>query len=308
MMGSEIATRIAAIWSKALGVSTLEREKRPPPENAVFEGGGGKGLVFPGALEVLELNGIFQKLKRVAGSSAGGIIAVLIAVGYTPKEIIHILKYEIDFKQLMDTRVSFDPTRVFKLMGMKVGLTDIIMLFKHKGVYKGDAFEALAKKIIARKIQEHLHLVAIKYNTTVADILKKYDIENLGEITFSQFENLRKAYPELPFKELYLTGTKLSDGSLKVFSADTDPHMKMVAALRITMSFPLGFEPVLYQGEYYIDGGVADNYPMQIFDQDKFLSHGLNEAKVNPCTIGFLVDTQAEIDARWGVKSKETKK
>lgn len=64
-------------------------------EYLVFQGGGGKGVAYLGALEALEELGILpfnsqnsnSNLKGIAGTSAGAITALLIAMGYTTKEI-----------------------------------------------------------------------------------------------------------------------------------------------------------------------------------------------------------------------------
>ena len=52
---------------------------------AIFEGGGARGLAHVGALRALEEEG--HALVGVAGTSAGAIIAALVAVGYRPDEI-----------------------------------------------------------------------------------------------------------------------------------------------------------------------------------------------------------------------------
>ena len=54
-----------------------------PFRNLVFEGGGVKGLAYVGAMEVLESEGIGEKVRRVGGTSAGSINAVLFAAGYS---------------------------------------------------------------------------------------------------------------------------------------------------------------------------------------------------------------------------------
>jgi len=65
--------------------------------DAVFEGGGIKGLAFLGAVEVLEDAG--YKWERLAGTSAGSIIATLLATGMTAREInAALLKFP--FEQL----------------------------------------------------------------------------------------------------------------------------------------------------------------------------------------------------------------
>ncbi|XP_046356249.2 uncharacterized protein LOC124135092 [Haliotis rufescens] len=52
-----------------------------PFENLAFEGGGVKGLAHCGAVKYLEEIGAMSDIKRVSGSSAGAIMAVLVAIG-----------------------------------------------------------------------------------------------------------------------------------------------------------------------------------------------------------------------------------
>ncbi|KAK2564725.1 Uncharacterized protein P5673_011405 [Acropora cervicornis] len=66
-----------------------------PFENLVFEGGGNKGMAYVGALQVLESAGIMKNIKRVAGASAGAIIATLIALGYDSKDLQEFLEQDL---------------------------------------------------------------------------------------------------------------------------------------------------------------------------------------------------------------------
>ncbi|XP_078376863.1 uncharacterized protein LOC144660159 [Oculina patagonica] len=66
-----------------------------PFENLVFEGGGNKGMAYVGALQVLENAGIMKNIKRVAGASAGAIIATLIALGYDSRELREFLEQDL---------------------------------------------------------------------------------------------------------------------------------------------------------------------------------------------------------------------
>lgn len=66
-----------------------------PFENLVFEGGGNKGMAYVGALQVLENAGIMKNVKRVAGASAGAIIATLIALGYDSSELREFLEQDL---------------------------------------------------------------------------------------------------------------------------------------------------------------------------------------------------------------------
>lgn len=53
--------------------------------DGVFSGGGIKGFALIGAYQAIEERGL--KFKRVAGTSAGSIVAALIAANYTSKEV-----------------------------------------------------------------------------------------------------------------------------------------------------------------------------------------------------------------------------
>ncbi|XP_069111424.1 uncharacterized protein [Argopecten irradians] len=71
------------------------RDHEYPFENLVFEGGGNKGLAYCGAVRVLEEIGVFPKIKRLAGASAGAMTAALLAVGYNSYEIEEFLSQDL---------------------------------------------------------------------------------------------------------------------------------------------------------------------------------------------------------------------
>jgi predicted acylesterase/phospholipase RssA len=52
----------------------------------VFEGGGAKGLAFVGALASFEKRG--HTVRRVIGTSAGSILAVMVAAGYNSADLL----------------------------------------------------------------------------------------------------------------------------------------------------------------------------------------------------------------------------
>ena len=69
-------------------------------EYLVFSGGGIKGISYCGALDILEQQGILSNIKGYAGTSAGSIVASLLAIGYTSAEIKELLN-EIDFNKMV---------------------------------------------------------------------------------------------------------------------------------------------------------------------------------------------------------------
>ncbi|EDO48969.1 predicted protein, partial [Nematostella vectensis] len=66
-----------------------------PFENLVFEGGGNKGMAYVGVLQILENAGIMKNIKRVAGASAGAIIATLIALDFDSQDLKEFLEQDL---------------------------------------------------------------------------------------------------------------------------------------------------------------------------------------------------------------------
>lgn len=55
---------------------------------------------------------------------------------------------------------------------------------------------------------------------------------------------------------------KMSSFSLIELSHDSNPDLRLVDAITMTCGMPVIFRPVLYNGEYYLDGGIIANYPL----------------------------------------------
>ncbi len=104
--------------------------------NLVFEGGGVKGIAYVGALEVLEREGILQDIKRVAGTSAGAMMAVMVGLRYTADEVKEKL-WKLNFMNFMDNSFGI--------------LRDSKRLIDEYGWYKGDYFRNLMADLIKEK-------------------------------------------------------------------------------------------------------------------------------------------------------------
>lgn len=204
--------------------------------DAVFEGGGVKGTALVGAIAVTEKLG--YEFVNLAGTSAGAIIAALLAAGYTADQL----------KQIMD---DLDYTR-FK----DEGLLDKVPLFGHllslgfeKGIYEGAYFEQWLR-----------------------DLLKAQGVQTFGDLVM---ENT-KDDPKYRYK-VQVIATDISRGKMVVLPRDItdyglDPERLDVArAVRMSMSIPFFFEPVVLHDvngaiSYIVDGGVLSNYPVWLFD------------------------------------------
>ena len=56
----------------------------------VIGGGGIKGCVITGALEVMDTFFNINRIKYIIGSSAGGVIGLLLSLNFTPQEMSNI--------------------------------------------------------------------------------------------------------------------------------------------------------------------------------------------------------------------------
>ncbi len=134
--------------------------------------------------------------------------------------------------------------------------------------------------------------------------------------TESTFNDVLSMKDRMKFLDLYFIGTNLSTGFSEVFSAEHTPRMCIADAVRISMSIPLFFAAKRsVRGDVYVDGGVLDNYPVKLFDRQKYIdsfshvpdyykSHNeelIREGKSNDPyvyneeTLGFRLDSAAEI-------------
>ena len=47
------------------------------------------------------------------------------------------------------------------------------------------------------------------------------------------------------------------------------PDCKIIDALIMSISIPLLFNPIKYNNQYYVDGGLIDNYPITYFENER---------------------------------------
>ena len=76
---------------------------------------------------------------------------------------------------------------------------------------------------------------------------------DVGTISLGEF----KEYSNI---DLYFYAIKLSTFEVCELS---DPDLLLIDAITMTCCMPIVFRPVMYKGEYYIDGGIAANYPLR---------------------------------------------
>ena len=196
--------------------------------DAVFEGGGMRGIGIVGAINYMESAG--YEFARVAGSSAGAVIAALIAAGYNSRQIRKML-VEINFLKFMDK----DKIQRLPVLGKPLGI------IKEKGLYSGDYLENFMDNLLQHK-----------------GVSKFKDLYDNGEyklkIMASDITNK---------KSLVIPDDLLSYGIDPM-------EFSIAKAVRMSSSIPFYFKPVQLHTPvgtaYIVDGGVTRNFPLTIFD------------------------------------------
>ncbi|WP_059104061.1 patatin-like phospholipase family protein [Shouchella shacheensis] len=196
--------------------------------DAVFEGGGVRGIAFAGAIQAMEEAGV--EWQRLAGTSAGAVIAALLAGGYNSHEVRDLLR-ELDFSKL----------RGRTLLHRIPVVGSVVELFIHLGFYKNDYLAEWIDGVLAEKgIQTFADLPEGKLKIIASDISN-------GQLLV------------LP-DDLDRYGMTPRD--VKISTA-----VKMSTAMPFFFR-PVIWKADDGSKSYILDGGLLSNFPIWIYDTD----------------------------------------
>jgi NTE family protein len=207
----------------------------------VLEGGGVKGLGLVGA--VLRLMGEGYVFPRVAGTSAGAIVAAFLAAGATRDDLADAMG-RLEYPRVPDRAPPNIP-----------GVSEGISLFRRSGAYEGDYIHDF--------VATELDCLGV---TTFGDLRRTDQGDDKNQKPFQRYK-------------LVVMATDVTKGRLLRFPWDypllnLDPDKQSVAeAVRASISIPLFFEPVtIRDGDTdapttLVDGGILSNFPIEIFDR-----------------------------------------
>jgi NTE family protein len=202
--------------------------------DGVFSGGGIKGLAFAGGLQAAAEAG-YDEWVRLAGTSAGAITAMALAVGYSAQGLREQLD-GFDFNEIAD----YGP----------LGKAEIpINLLYDKGVTKGKALHSWIEKLLAEA-----PVKATKFGDLEAGKLQVVGVD----LAHSRMV----VFPE--DVALYV------DDDGKPLVPDEFP---IADAVRISAGFPYFFPPMSLRDAQtkkdgvLVDGGVASTFPIFLFDK-----------------------------------------
>lgn len=232
----------------------------------VFEGGGAKGIAHIGALKALE-EYPHIKVDRVAGSSAGAIMAALISCGYKADDLLKIkdgkcygiFSYPVDEMLEIEDISKLDRiSRLFKWN--KVGLA-LALAYGYASLHKRHGILRSGK---------------------LADWLDKMLSQRFGKESGNlTFEDMEERAP-------VIVASNVSGQTISVFQWRKQPanhsetevnKMRIADAVTASAAIPVAFEHGLAVGNdpdtenAVVDGGLLSNFPAWAFDEGRDLPH-----------------------------------
>jgi NTE family protein len=259
--------------------------------NLIFEGGGVKGIAYVGAMQILNQRGILKNIRRVGGTSAGAINALLFALGFDIPSQRTILE-DTDFKEFMDDSFGI--------------IKDIRRLAKLFGYYKGDFFTGWIADLIEEKLGDK--------KATFKDLrtAKNPDLYMLGTNLSTGYSEVFSAErnPDMPLAE----AVRISMSIPLFFAAKRyGPRDDVYVDGGVMLNYPVK----LFDREHYIDlkkeSAAARSTDYYNKENARFLleNPGRSRYVYNCQTLGMRLDTSEEIALfRYNepVKGKEIKK
>jgi len=216
----------------------------------VLEGGGVKGAGLAGAITALAAAADPYAFHRVAGTSAGAIVASMLAAGYDAAEMKTILT-DLDFSQFEDADGILG--RHFEKLG------EILGLLLHEGMFRGEFLHSWIEQVLAKK-----------------NVYTWADLKD---------DDPGSSLPPAQQYKLVVIVSDVSRGRMLRLPWDygsalgVDPDTQPVAdAVRASAGIPFFFRPFrmranpdVTQGHGEIlgtDGGMLSNFPVAIFDRN----------------------------------------
>jgi len=195
--------------------------------DGVFSGGGIKAFAYIGALQSIHDHNLI--FKRVAGTSAGAIIAAFLAAGYTSDEIEELTE-ELNLKTFLDS----------PMLTKYIPGTRWILFYFQMGLYQGKKFENwLQKKLALKNIFTFGDLPNDALKVIISDL-------SLGKLIVLP-DDLERVYGIQPRYFPVAKAVRMSAGFPYFFMPKKMPGKTK-------------------QKSIIVDGGLLSNFPMWIFE------------------------------------------
>ncbi len=232
MVFAQSGTDSLAIARTKAKMDSIRRHR--PTVALVLAGGGARGAVHSATIRHMEELGI--PIDIMLGTSIGGLVGGMYAVGYTTDDIDSVFKY-MDWDWVMHDKID----RSY-LTFQHAEYRDRYLLsipFYEESNNPEDSFK---KRLL---------------NSLPAGYIYGQNVNNLiSTITVGYQDDM--LFSDLPIPFFCVAADVVSGYTKNWYSG------KIFDAMRSTMSIPAVFAPVRVDGMVLVDGGVRDNYPTNL--------------------------------------------
>ncbi|MCD5992367.1 patatin-like phospholipase family protein [Pseudomonas sp. CDFA 602] len=276
----QVGQRRLSLVEHENGVTELQLAPAPIAK-LILSGGGAKGVAYSGAITALQRQGALEGIDALYGSSAGAIMAALIASGMDADQfdalsdnthLLSLLDSPDENTGWIQKAFSSAGTLADKALPGTVGnVTRLLLSVLPRVQSNAQPLQTLIRDtaraaLLGRIRDEHPAEVLVVRERLLAD----------GAVIFADLALLGRYIPQI--KSLNITGTVMFGGQpqLVVFSAALTPDMDIALAAHISAALPVVFKRPAGQGlafqeldelTFFQDGGVLLNTPVpQLMD------------------------------------------
>jgi len=267
-----------------------------PTVALVLSGGGAKGVAHVSVIKYLEEQGI--PVDMVLGTSMGGLIGGLYALGYTADELDELVR-GMDWNKALSDRVSQDFVSYNNKMRQQRYLISLPFHYS-----KEDFAAKVGEGVIASARRRGVHLSAAQeedlvagaaattsFNSLPAGYAYGVNVNNIiASKTVGYQDSLDFSTLPIPF---FCVASDMVSCKAKYWTSGP-----LNTALRSTMSIPVMFEPVRYKDMILIDGGTRNNYPTDMaraMGADIIIGVVLADANLEYAQINNIMDMVMQV-------------
>ena len=233
-----------ALLAVILFISILPLRAQPTV-GVVLSGGGAKGISHIGVLKALEENNI--PVDYISGTSMGAIIGAMYAIGYTPDQILEIVKS----RKFEEWSTGIPEELYASFFYNNAPTPEILSLTLEKRVV-GEVDHGLPHNRKRNKLKFIFPTNLVSpYPMNIA-LIEMFAAPSIA--ARDNFDSLMIPFFCVASDIAKKCAVTLSEGNLG-------------AAVRASMTYPFVFKPITIDSVLYFDGGLYNNFPWEIMDE-----------------------------------------
>ena len=198
----------------------------------VFQGGGCRAAAYVGAYRAAVERGV--NFSEVVGTSAGSIIAVLIAAGATVEQIEKSID-ELDFQKLISEPKPINGIKFNTILAKALKKAPVDFLKKYSPVY---SYLGINNSI---KIREWI-------DTKLKEILKTSQPVKFKDLLI----------------DAHIIVSDLKTKRVEIFNKENSANKDVAEAIQYSCNIPIFFQPIELR---YVDGGMLSNLGTFVFSK-----------------------------------------